>query len=281
MTSSNGSNSVLPSNNSDRARNKPRIMSQQLSLAWGKKNIIDKVNISIFNGELSVIIGPNGCGKSTLLRMLSRCITPSSGSVCLDFRDIQNYKSKEVARQLSLLTQGANISEALTVFDLVSRGRYAHQSFFKQWSTEDERIVRAAIAAVDLNEFEQQMIDKLSGGQRQRAWFAMTLAKHTPIILLDEPTTWLDIAHQIEMLDLCQQLHQQGKTLVLVLHDINQALRYASHLIMMKEGKIHSEGVPEQIVTEQSINSVFGLNCRIIRDPESGSPLIIPRYQQR
>ncbi|ANI28988.1 iron-enterobactin transporter ATP-binding protein [Yersinia entomophaga] len=259
----------------------PRLTTQLLSLSYGPRTVVDKLSVGIKNGAFSVIIGPNGCGKSTLLRALSRGLSPQSGCIKLDRQNIQHFRAKALARQLSLLSQGAGVSEALTVFDLVSRGRYAHQSFFRQWSAADDNIVRAAIKAVNLEPLAQQMVSELSGGQRQRAWFAMTLAQHTPIVLLDEPTTYLDIAHQIEMLDLCQQLHQQGKTLVLVLHDINQALRYATHLIMLKEGKIFAEGWPETIVTEESIEAVFGLRCRIITDPESGKPLVIPRYHPR
>ncbi len=255
-----------------------RLTTQDLSLAYGKKTIVECLNIAIRDGEFSVIIGPNGCGKSTLLRAISRGITPQHGEILLDERNIRHYKPKAVARELSLLTQGAVITEALTVYDLVSRGRYAHQSFLRQWSAEDEQVVNEALHAVELQDMSHRLVSELSGGQRQRAWFAMTLAQQTPIVLLDEPTTYLDITHQIEMLDLCQRLHLQGKTLVLVLHDINLALRYASHLIMMKDGKIYAEGVPEEIINEQSIADVFGLPCRIICDPESGKPLIIPKY---
>ncbi|MCP9268586.1 ABC transporter ATP-binding protein [Xenorhabdus sp. XENO-1] len=256
-----------------------RLKAHDLSLTYGKRTIIEGVNLAIHDSEFSVIIGSNGCGKSTLLRAISRNMQPQRGEVQLDGINIHRYKPKAVARELSLLTQGATVTEALTIYDLVARGRYAYQSFLRQWSAEDERVVNEALQAVDLDEMSQKLVSELSGGQRQRAWFAMTLAQQTPIILLDEPTTYLDITHQIELLDLCQRLHRQGKTLVLVLHDINLALRYASRLIMMKNGQIYAEGVPEEIVTEQSIADVFGLDCRIIRDPESDKPLIIPKYK--
>ncbi|WP_340609225.1 ABC transporter ATP-binding protein [Xenorhabdus bharatensis] len=258
-----------------------RLKARNLSLAYGKKTIIEDINLAIHDNEFSVIIGPNGCGKSTLLRAISRSMQPQYGEIQLDGINIHRYKPKAVARELSLLTQGAVVAEALTIYDLVSRGRYAYQTFLRQWSEADERIVREALQAVDLWDMSEKFVSELSGGQRQRAWFAMTLAQQTPIILLDEPTTYLDISHQIEMLDLCQRLHQQGKTLVLVLHDINLALRYATRLIMMKSGHIYAEGKPEEIITEQSIVDVFGLACRIIRDPESDKPLIIPRYNGR
>lgn len=256
-----------------------RLTARDVSVGYGKKSIIKEVNIAIYDNEFSVIIGPNGCGKSTLLKTFSRIMQPQCGEIRLDSKDVFHAKPKWVARQLSLLAQGAIITEPLTIYELVSRGRYPCQSFLFQWSTEDERAVQDALKAVELWPMAQKLVSELSGGQRQRVWFAMTLAQQTPIILLDEPTTYLDIAHQIEMLDLCQRLHQQGKTLVLVLHDINLALRYASRLIMMKEGQIYAEGKPEKIITEQNIKNVFGLPCRIISDPESGKPLIIPKYK--
>ncbi|WP_455813604.1 ABC transporter ATP-binding protein [Pseudomonas graminis] len=257
-----------------------RLVTRNLSLSWGSKRIISEMDFALPQGEFTVIIGPNGCGKSTLLRALSRGMTPSGGEVLLDGKNIQQEKPRQIARELALLTQGPTTGDALTVYDLVARGRYPHQTFFRQWSAEDERVVAQALQAVDLLPLAQRMVAELSGGQRQRVWFAMTLAQQTPIVLLDEPTTYLDIAHQIELLDLCEQLHQQGKTLALVLHDLNLALRYASWLVMMKEGAIYAQGLPQQIVTENSINEVFGLSCRIISDPESGKPLIIPRYQR-
>ncbi|MDX7988362.1 ABC transporter ATP-binding protein [Xenorhabdus sp. 12] len=256
-----------------------RLKVQDLSLAYGKKTIINGVNLAIHDGEFSVIIGPNGCGKSTLLRAISRSMQPQGGEVLLDGANIHRYKPKTVARELSLLTQGAAVTESLTIYDLVSRGRYPYQSFLRQWSPEDEKVVNEALKAVDLWDMSHKLVSELSGGQRQRAWFAMTLAQQTPIILLDEPTTYLDISHQIELLDLCQNLYRQGKTLVLVLHDINLALRYASRLIMMKDGQVYAEGVPEEVVTVQSIAEVFGLSCRIICDPESNKPLIIPKFK--
>ncbi|KMJ46276.1 iron-enterobactin transporter ATP-binding protein [Xenorhabdus khoisanae] len=256
-----------------------RLKAHDLSLAYGKRTIINGVNLAIHDGEFSVIIGPNGCGKSTLLRAISRSMQPQRGEVLLDGTNIHHHKPKSVARELSLLTQGAVVTEALTIYELVSRGRYPYQSFLRQWSAEDERVVNEALKAVDLWDMSHKLVSELSGGQRQRAWFAMTLAQQTPIILLDEPTTYLDISHQIELLDLCQGLHRQGKTLVLVLHDINLALRYASRLIMIKDGQVYAEGVPEEIVTVQNITDVFGLACRIIRDPESNKPLIIPKYK--
>lgn len=258
-----------------------RLQARQLTLSYGDKPIVEGIDLALRDGEFTVIIGPNGCGKSTLLSALSRGMMPQHGEILLDGVSLHQQKPKQVARELALLSQNALLSDSLSVFDLVSRGRYPHQSFLRQWSAEDEQVVNAALSAMDLSAMAQRPVQALSGGQRQRAWFAMTLAQQTPIILLDEPTTWLDIAHQIELLDLCRDLHQQGKTLVMVLHDINQALRYASHLIMMKQGSIVAQGAPQQVVSEASMAEVFGLSCRIIEDPESGKPLIIPRFNGR
>ncbi|PKH22766.1 iron-enterobactin transporter ATP-binding protein [Enterobacterales bacterium CwR94] len=255
-----------------------RLQARQLTLSYGERPIVEGVDLALRDGEFTVIIGPNGCGKSTLLRAFSRGLLPEKGEIHLDGENLHRYKPRRVARELSLLSQNASLTESLTVFDLVSRGRYPHQTFLRPWSAEDEQVVKAALSAVDLTAMAQRPVNALSGGQRQRAWFAMTLAQQTPIVLLDEPTTWLDIAHQIELLDLCRALHQQGKTLVMVLHDINQALRYATHLVMMKAGQIVAEGKPVDIVTEASMADVFGLKCRIIDDPETGKPLIIPRF---
>ncbi|KOC91064.1 ABC transporter ATP-binding protein [Winslowiella iniecta] len=257
-----------------------RLQARQLTLSYGAKPIVEQVDLALREGEFSVIIGPNGCGKSTLLRAFSRGMMPQSGEVLLDDINLHQHKPRQVARELALLSQSSLLTDTLSVFDLVSRGRYPHQSFLRPWSAQDEQVVNEALSAVDLSAMAQTPVQALSGGQRQRAWFAMTLAQQTPIILLDEPTTWLDIAHQIELLELCRGMHQQGKTLVMVLHDINQALRYATHLIMMKEGKIVAQGAPQAVVTEDSMAQVFGLDCRIIDDPESGKPLIIPRFSR-
>jgi iron complex transport system ATP-binding protein len=224
-----------------------------------------------------VIVGPNACGKSTLLRALARLLRPRAGAVVLDGRPIGSISSKEVARRLGLLPQSPVAPDAITVADLVARGRYPHQGILRQWSPADERAVVEAMRSTGVDDLAARAVDELSGGQRQRVWLAMVLAQETPIVLLDEPTTFLDIAHQIEVLDLCAELHEErGHTLVAVLHDLNHACRYATHLIAMSEGQIVAQGDPAQIVDAQLVERVFGLRCRVIEDPETGTPLIVP-----
>jgi ABC-type cobalamin/Fe3+-siderophores transport system ATPase subunit len=229
------------------------------------------------DGSFTVIVGPNACGKSTLLRSLARLLKPSAGHVLLDGAQISSYPAKEVARRIGLLPQTSIAPDGITVLDLVSRGRYPHQSLLRQWSDTDEAAVSAALAATNTSELSGRFVDELSGGQRQRVWVAMSLAQQTPLLLLDEPTTFLDIAHQVELLDLFADLNVAGeRTLVAVLHDLNQAARYATHLIAMKDGHIIAQGAPNDIVTAEMVHEVFGLRCRILPDPESGTPLVIP-----
>ena len=225
------------------------------------------------DGSFTVIVGPNACGKSTLLRLLPA----SRGSVVLDGREIHEYRSREVARRLGLLPQSSTAPEGITVADLVARGRFPHQSLMSRWSREDERVVAEAMAATRVTELRDRPLDELSGGQRQRVWVAMALAQQTPILLLDEPTTFLDIAHQIELLDLIAQLRAEGRTVVAVLHEINLAARYATHLIAMRDGRIVAEGTPGEVVTEALVEEVFGLACRVIPDPDTGGPVVLPR----
>ena len=224
-----------------------------------------------------MIVGPNACGKSTLLRALARMLKPTAGAVILDGKQIHAYPSKEVARRLGLLPQSSIAPDGITVADLVARGRYPHQRLLRQWSRTDEQVVAEALAATAWQDLADRPVDELSGGQRQRVWLAMALAQQTPILLLDEPTTFLDIAHQIEMLDLCAELHaQQGRTLVAVLHDLNHACRYATHLVAMKAGAVVATGAPAQVITQALVHDVFQLNCTVIDDPASGTPLIVP-----
>ncbi|MFT4307077.1 MAG: iron chelate uptake ABC transporter family permease subunit [Microbacterium sp.] len=225
--------------------------------------------------------GPNACGKSTLLRGLSRLLRPRTGQVLLDGSDIHGYRAKEVARRLGLLPQSSLAPDGITVTDLVARGRYPYQSVLRRWSTDDERAVAAAIAATGIEHLGAQPVDELSGGQRQRAWVAMALAQETDILLLDEPTTFLDIAHQIELLELLTDLRHAGRTLVAVLHDLNQAARYASHLIAMSEGRIVAQGTPADVLTVELVEAVFGLRCIISPDPVSGTPQVVPLGRDR
>ncbi|AGB79185.1 iron-enterobactin ABC transporter ATP-binding protein [Pseudocitrobacter corydidari] len=255
----------------------PRLRGEQLTLAYGKKTIAENLNVTIPDGHFTAIIGPNGCGKSTLLRTLSRLMTPTQGHVFLDGEHIQHYASKEVARRIGLLAQNATTPGDITVQELVARGRYPHQPLFTRWREEDERAVAKAMQATGVTNLASQSVDTLSGGQRQRVWIAMVLAQETAIMLLDEPTTWLDISHQIDLLELLSELNrQQGYTLAAVLHDLNQACRYATHLIALKEGKIVAEGAPGEIVSAELIEQVYGLKCMIIEDPVAGTPLVVP-----
>lgn len=253
-----------------------RLSGENLTLGYGSKTICQQLNLQIKDGSFTVIIGPNGCGKSTLLRSLARLIRPSAGQICLDGKNIHDYPAKLVATRLGLLPQSSVAPEGISVADLVARGRYPHQSLLRQWSRADETAVQEAMQATGVSELAGHEVDALSGGQRQRAWVAMALAQQTPLLLLDEPTTYLDIAHQIELLDLFAGLNAAGSTLVAVLHDLNHACRYASWLIVMKEGKIVAEGEPGRIITPQLVEEVFGLPCLIIEDPVSHTPMIIP-----
>ncbi len=254
-----------------------RLRGENLTLGYGKKTVAQDLNVSIPDGHFTAIIGPNGCGKSTLLRTLSRLMTPLAGNVYLDGEQIQRYASKEVARRIGLLAQNATTPGDITVQELVARGRYPHQPLFTRWRKEDEAAVTRAMQATGITDLAGQSVDTLSGGQRQRAWIAMVLAQETAIMLLDEPTTWLDISHQIDLLELLSELNRtQGYTLAAVLHDLNQACRYATHLIALRDGKIVAEGAPKAIVTPDLIEQIYGMRCMIIDDPVAGTPLVVP-----
>lgn len=257
-----------------------RLHADNVTLRYDERTISRNLSAAVPDGSFTVIVGPNACGKSTLLRALSRLLVPSAGQVILDGRSIADLAAKDVARRLGLLPQSSIAPEGITVADLVARGRYPHQSFLRQWSKADEEAVVAAMEATRVTDLSGRFVDELSGGQRQRVWVAMVLAQETPILLLDEPTTFLDIAHQIELLDLLADLNRQGRTIVAVLHDLNHACRYASHLIAMKDGAIIAEGKPGEIVSAQLIEDVFGLPSVIIPDPVSGTPLIVPKGRQ-
>ncbi|GAB4064134.1 ABC transporter ATP-binding protein [Ancylobacter sonchi] len=218
-----------------------RLHADRVTLRYDRRTIASDLSLSIPDGSFTVIVGPNACGKSTLLRALSRLLIPADGQVVLDGGDIADLAAKEVARRLGLLPQSSLAPDGIRVADLVARGRYPHQSFFRQWSEADEEAVAAAMRATRITELSGRLVDELSGGQRQRIWIAMVLAQQTPILLLDEPTTFLDIAHQIELLDLLAGLNAEGRTIIAVLHDLNHACRYATHLLVMKQGAIVAE----------------------------------------
>lgn len=253
------------------------LTTRQLTLAYDRSAIITDLSLAIPAGKVTVLVGPNGCGKSTLLKGLGRLLKPKHGVVYLDGTSIFKLPTKAVAKQMGLLPQGPSAPEGLTVRELVAQGRYPYQGWLQQWSKEDEQQVESAIAITALQDLSERPVDSLSGGQRQRAWIAMTLAQNTQILLLDEPTTFLDLAHQIEVLDLLYDLNQQEKrTIVIVLHELNQACRYADHLVAMKDGKVFAQGTPRTVMTEAFVKEVFDLDCRIIADPVAGTPLCIP-----
>jgi iron complex transport system ATP-binding protein len=255
-----------------------RLRAEAVTLGYDRRVISEDLTLAVPDGSFTVIVGANGCGKSTLLRGLARLLKPRHGAVHLDGQAIQRYSSKEVARRLGLLPQAQVAPDGITVADLVARGRYPHQSLLRQWTRSDEEAVREALAATDIEDLAERLVDELSGGQRQRVWLAMALAQRTEILLLDEPTTYLDIAHQVEVLDLCERLRvERGYTLVAVLHDLNLACRYATHLVAMKDGAVVAEGAPADVITEALVEDVYGLACRVVPDPECGTPLVIPR----
>jgi iron complex transport system ATP-binding protein len=243
--------------------------------------VIRNLSLRIPDGSFVAIIGPNGCGKSTLLRALARVLTPSAGAVLLDGRKIGSYRPKEVARTLGLLPQSSLAPDGIRVADLVARGRAPHQSMFQQWTRADEEAVAAALAATRLTELSGHPVDQLSGGQRQRVWVAMLLAQQTPILLLDEPTTFLDIAHQYELLELFRTFHESGKTVVAAMHDLNQAARYADHLIVMRGGQVVTCGDPAEIITPELLAAVFDLPALVVPDPVVGTPTVVPLDPRR
>jgi iron complex transport system ATP-binding protein len=253
----------------------PPLQATDVTLAYDEHVVAEHLDVRVEEGEFTAIVGPNACGKSTLLRALARMLNPQAGTVELDGTPIRSIPSKQVAR-LGLLPQSSIAPDGITVTDLVARGRHPHQKLLRQWSRDDERAVTAALEATNTSDLAGRFVDELSGGQRQRVWLAMALAQETQILLLDEPTTFLDIAHQVEVLDLCADLHEQGRTLVMVLHDLNQACRYASRVIAMRDGVIVAQGAPAEIVTAELVRDVFGLECRVIPDPETGTPLVVP-----
>lgn len=252
------------------------LQAEQLALAYDGATIIHDLSVTIPVSQITALVGPNGCGKSTLLRGLSRLLKPKNGAVFLDGKAIHQIPTKQLATQIGVLPQSPVAPDGLTVHELVSQGRYPHQSWFQQWSEEDERITTEALRITNMTALADRPLDTLSGGQRQRAWIAMALAQETNILLLDEPTTFLDLAYQIEVLDLLRELNEEGRTIVMVLHDLNQACRYADYLVAMRDGTIQAQGLPKEVMTEQIVKQVFGLEARIILDPVTETPMCIP-----
>ncbi len=249
----------------------------KLNVSYSQRQVIDALDLTLPAAKVSVLIGSNGCGKSTLLKAMARLLKPQSGTVILEGMDIHASSTAQVARKLAILPQTPVAPEGISVRQLVSLGRFPYQNWLRQWSAEDEKQVDDALRLTGTDALQHRPVDALSGGQRQRVWIAMTLAQATNTLLLDEPTTYLDLAHQIEVLELLRSLNQQqGKTIVMVLHDLNLACRYADNLVAVQDGRVYAQGAPKEIMTENLVNNVFNLRCRIVDDPFFHSPLCIP-----
>ncbi|MFI8306110.1 ABC transporter ATP-binding protein [Streptomyces sp. NPDC085927] len=253
------------------------LAAEGLTLGYGDRTVVSSLDLTVAPGRITAIVGANACGKSTLLRSMSRLLAPREGRVVLDGREVHRTPAKRLARTLGLLPQSPVAPEGITVADLVGRGRHPYQRAFSRWNGEDEAAVAAALEATETTELADRSVDELSGGQRQRVWIAMALAQQTDILMLDEPTTFLDASHQIEVLDLLTDLNQtRGTTVVMVLHDLNLAARYADHIVALASGRLHAAGTPHEVLTEENVEAVFGLRSRIIEDPLSGRPLMLP-----
>ena len=253
------------------------LAARELTLGYGERTVIEDLDLVVPPGQVTAIVGANACGKSTLLRSMSRLLSPRAGRVLLDGKAVHRMPAKELARTLGLLPQSPIAPEGITVADLVGRGRNPHQRLLSRWSREDDAAVAAALDATHTADLAERSVDELSGGQRQRVWIAMALAQQTELLLLDEPTTFLDVSHQIEVLDLLTDLNRaRGTTIVMVLHDLNMAARYSDHLIALADGHLHAAGDPAEVLTEDCVRAVFGLDSQVITDPVSGRPLMVP-----
>ncbi|GHH92986.1 ABC transporter ATP-binding protein [Streptomyces capillispiralis] len=253
------------------------LATEDLTLGYGDRAVIEGLDLTLAAGRITVIVGANACGKSTLLRSMSRLLVPRAGRVVLDGKEVHRTPAKELARTLGLLPQSPVTPEGITVLDLVGRGRHPHQRAFSRWTAQDDAAVAAALEATHTTDLVERSVDELSGGQRQRVWIAMALAQQTDLLLLDEPTTFLDISHQIEVLDLLTDLNRsRGTTIVMVLHDLNLAARYADRLVALASGRLHAAGTPEEVMTEDTVRTVYGMDSRVIEDPVSGKPLVLP-----
>ncbi|WP_405020111.1 ABC transporter ATP-binding protein [Kitasatospora sp. NBC_00070] len=253
-----------------------------LDLRYGDRTIVAGLDLTLPGGSVTAIVGPNACGKSTLLRGLTRLLAPAAGTVTLDGSDIHRMTARALAKRLGLLPQQPVTPEAITVESLVRLGRFPHQRMLSPWSAADQAAVEDALTRTGTAELRDRPVDQLSGGQRQRAWIALALAQDTELLLLDEPTTFLDLRHQLEVLDLVADLHDQaGRTVVMVLHDLGQAARYADHLVVLDGGRLAAAGPPAEVLTAELVEAVFQVRCQVIPDPETGTPLVVPRARSR
>ncbi|MFL1429067.1 MULTISPECIES: ABC transporter ATP-binding protein [unclassified Nocardiopsis] len=254
----------------------PVLSAEGLTLGYGAEPVVRDLDLSIADGEFTVIVGPNGCGKSTLLKALGRINKPLSGRVLLHGTDIRAQRAKAVARRMAMLPQSPTAPEGITVRGLAARGRFPHHTLLRQWSPADDEAVDRALGLTGLTDLADTRVGSLSGGQRQRAWVAMVLAQDTGVLLLDEPTTYLDIAHQYDLLELFADLHRHGRTVVAVLHDLAQAARFATRLVLMDRGAVVADGAPDEVITADRVQQVFGLPCDVVPDPRTRTPLVIP-----
>lgn len=257
--------------------NPARLRADRVTVGYGSTPVVHDLTLDVPDGRVTTIVGPNGCGKSTMLRTMARLLRPTEGEVLLDGRRLHSIGTRDIATRLSLLPQSPVAPDGLLVRDLVGRGRHPHQRWFSQWSHADEEIVESALTMTDTGDLRDRPLDQLSGGQRQRAWIAMTLAQDTDLMLLDEPTTYLDLAHQVEVLDLVTRLNRErGRTVVMVLHDLNLAARYSDVIVVMKDGRIVTRGSPTEVFTTPLLARVFGLDADVLADPRTGLPIVVP-----
>lgn len=253
------------------------LAASSLTLGYGSRTIVDSLDLELPSGKITTIVGANACGKSTVLRGLARLLPPSSGHVLLDGVDIHTMGTKQVARRLGLLPQTPIAPEGITVAELVAQGRHPHRRAFSRWTADEDAIIASSLEATGVLDLADRVVDELSGGQRQRVWIALALAQQTEVLLLDEPTTFLDVCHQVEVLDLLTDLNRdRGTTIAMVLHDLNLAARYADHLVAVSDGRIHAQGTAEDVLTEDTVRTVFGLDATVIDDPTTGRPMILP-----
>lgn len=253
------------------------LTTESLTLGYGDRPIVTDLSLTLPAGQITTIVGANACGKSTLLRGLARLLPAQSGRVLLDGHDIHSMATKQVARRLGLLPQSPIAPEGITVAELVAQGRHPHRRTFARWTASEDEIVADALVATGVLDLAERHVDELSGGQRQRVWIALALAQQTEVLLLDEPTTFLDVCHQVEVLDLLTDLNRsRGTTIVMVLHDLNLAARYADHLIAVRNGSVLAQGTAEEVLTQETVKVVFGLDAHVLTDPTSGRPMILP-----